>query len=119
MSVTLIAYPTATFIDDLTAWNNFNARADADGATAKEEACFDCLYARFAPLNGMPELAYVLDTMGGTDIAVTYSIGDIEDYAMKKLIGGHLEELEYDKDAKKLVIKGYTETQYDKSIKSK
>ena len=44
---------------------------------------------------------------------------DIEDYAMKKLIGGHLEELEYDKDAKKLVIKGYTETQYDKSIKSK
>ena len=44
---------------------------------------------------------------------------DVEDYAMKKLIGGHLEELEYDKDAKKLVIKGYTETQYDKSIKSK
>lgn len=44
---------------------------------------------------------------------------DIEDYAMKKLIGGHLEELEYDKDSKKLVIKGYTETQYDKSIKSK
>lgn len=44
---------------------------------------------------------------------------DVEDYAMKKLIGGHLEELEYDKDAKKLIIKGYTETQYDKSIKSK
>ena len=38
MSVTLIAYPTATFIDDLTAWNNYNTRADADGATAKEEA---------------------------------------------------------------------------------
>ena len=71
MSVTLIAYPTATFIDDLTAWNNFNTRADADGATAKEEACFDCLYLRFAGLNAMPELAYVLDTMGGTDIAVT------------------------------------------------
>ncbi len=72
MSVTLIAYPTATFIDDLTAWNNFNTRADADGADTKEDACFDCLYLRFAGLNAMPELAYVLDTMGGTDIAVTY-----------------------------------------------
>jgi hypothetical protein len=84
MSVTLIAYPTATFIDDLTAWNNFNTRADADGATAKEDACFDCLYLRFAGLNAMPELAYVLDTMGGTDIAVTYSIGDIEDVTKQR-----------------------------------
>jgi hypothetical protein len=84
MSVTLIAYPTATFIDDLTAWNNFNARADADGADAVEAACFDCLYLRFAGLNGMPELAYVLDTMGGTDIAVTYSIGDIEDVTKQR-----------------------------------
>jgi len=84
MSVTLIAYPTATFIDDLTAWNNFNARADADGADAVEAACFDCLYLRFAGLNAMPELAYVLDTMGGTDIAVTYSIGDIEDVTKQR-----------------------------------
>ena len=36
MSVTLIAYPTANFIDDLTAWNNFNTRATADGADAVE-----------------------------------------------------------------------------------
>ena len=84
MSVTLIAYPTTSFVNDLAAWNNFNTRADADGATAKEEACFDCLYSRFAPLNGMPELAYVLDTMGGTDIAVTYSIGDIEDVTKQR-----------------------------------
>ena len=84
MSVTLIAYPTTSFINDLAAWNNFNTRADADGADTMEEACFDCLYARFAPLNGMPELAYVLDTMGGTDIAVTYSIGDIEDVTKQR-----------------------------------
>ena len=32
----------------------------------------------------MPELAYVLDTMGGTDIAVTYSIGDIEDVTKQR-----------------------------------
>lgn len=44
---------------------------------------------------------------------------DIENYAMKKIISGHSEELEYDAQAKKMVIKGYTETQYDKSIKSK
>jgi hypothetical protein len=84
MSVTLIAYPTANFIDDLTAWNNFNTRATADGADAVEAACFDCLYLRFAGLNAMPELAYVLDTMGGTDIAVTYSIGDIEDVTKQR-----------------------------------
>ena len=84
MSVTLIAYPTANFIDDLTAWNNFNTRATADGADAVEAACFDCLYLRFAGLNGMPELAYVLDTMGGTNIAVTYSIGDIEDVTKQR-----------------------------------
>ena len=84
MSVTLIAYPTADFIDDLQAWNNFNARATADGAEAVEAACFDCLYLRFAALNDMPELAYVLDTMGGTDIAVTYSIGDIEDVTKQR-----------------------------------
>lgn len=44
---------------------------------------------------------------------------DIENYAMKKIISGHSNELEYDKVNKKLIIKGYTETQYDKSIKSK
>lgn len=84
MSVTLIAYPTTSFINDLAAWNNFNTRADADGADTKEDACFDCLYLRFAGLNAMPELAYVLDTMGGTDIAVTYSIGDIEDVTKQR-----------------------------------
>jgi len=84
MSVTLIAYPTATFIDDLTAWNNFNTRADADGADTKEEACFDCLYARFAPLNGMPELAYVLDTMGDIDVAMTFSVEDIADITKRR-----------------------------------
>ena len=84
MSVTLIAYPTTSFINDLAAWNNFNTRATADGADAVEAACFDCLYLRFAGLNAMPELAYVLDTMGGTDIAVTYSIGDIEDVTKQR-----------------------------------
>jgi hypothetical protein len=33
---------------------------------------------------GCPKLAYVLDTMGGTDIAVTYSIGDIEDVTKQR-----------------------------------
>ena len=84
MSVTLIAYPTADFINDLEAWNNFNARADANGAIAKEDACFGCLYSRFATLNDMPELAYVLDTMGGTDVAITYSISDIEDVTKRR-----------------------------------
>jgi hypothetical protein len=39
MSVTLIAYPTTSFINDLAAWNNFNTRADADGADAVEPEC--------------------------------------------------------------------------------
>ena len=50
MSVTLIAYPTADFIDDLTAWNNFNARATADGAATAEAAVSGCLYGRFATI---------------------------------------------------------------------
>ena len=41
MSVTLIAYPTTSFINDLAAWNNFNTRADADGADTKEDAAED------------------------------------------------------------------------------
>jgi hypothetical protein len=84
MSVTLIAYPTADFTTDLQAWNAFNDRADADGATSREDACFGCLFSTFATLYDQPELAYVLDTMGGTDIAVTYSIGDIEDVTKQR-----------------------------------
>jgi hypothetical protein len=44
---------------------------------------------------------------------------EIENYAMQKVIGGHKKELEYNKDKKALTIKGYTETTYDKTIKSK
>jgi hypothetical protein len=84
MSVTLIAYPTADYTTDLQAWNAFNDRADADGATSREDACFGCLFSTFATLYDQPELAYVLDTMGGTDIAVTYSIGDIEDVTKQR-----------------------------------
>jgi hypothetical protein len=84
MSVTLIAYPTADFTTDLQAWNAFNDRADADGAEPREDACFGCLFSTFATLYDQPELAYVLDTMGGTDIAVTYSIGDIEDVTKQR-----------------------------------
>jgi hypothetical protein len=84
MSVTLIAYPTADYTTDLQAWNAFNDRADADGATSREDACYGCLFSTFATLYDQPELAYVLDTMGGTDIAVTYSIGDIEDVTKQR-----------------------------------
>ena len=84
MSVTLIAYPTADFINDLEAWNNFNARATADGADAVEAACFDCLYLRFASLNDKPELAYVLDTMGDIDVAMTFSVEDIADITKRR-----------------------------------
>lgn len=44
---------------------------------------------------------------------------EIENYAMRKIFNGHSKELNYDKDKKSLSIKGYTETNYDKSIKSK
>jgi hypothetical protein len=84
MSVTLIAYPTADYTTDLQAWNAFNDRADADGATSREDACFGCLFSTFATLYDQPELAYVLDTMGGTDIAITFSIDDINDITKRR-----------------------------------
>ena len=43
----------------------------------------------------------------------------IEEYSMKKLLSGHSADLVYQKDLKKMGIMGYTETPYDKSIKSK
>lgn len=43
----------------------------------------------------------------------------IEEYAMKKILSGHSADLVYQKDLKKMGIMGYTETVYDKSIKSK
>jgi hypothetical protein len=43
----------------------------------------------------------------------------IEEYAMKKILSGHSSDLVYQKDLKKMGIMGYTETVYDKSIKSK
>jgi hypothetical protein len=84
MSVTLIAYPTADYTTDLQAWNAFNDRADADGATSREDACYGCLFSTFATLYDQPEPAYVLDTMGEIDIALTYSIGDIEDVTKQR-----------------------------------
>ena len=44
---------------------------------------------------------------------------EIENYAMKKILSGHSENLVYQKDLKKMGVMGYTETVYDKSIKSK
>ena len=84
MSVTLIAYPTADYTTDLQAWNAFNDRADADGAESREDACYGCLFSTFATLYDQPELAYVLDTMGEIDIALTYSISDIEDVTKQR-----------------------------------
>lgn len=55
-------------------------------------------------------------------IKTNFGTGDakaIEDYAMKKILSGHSTDLVYQKDLKKMGIMGYTETVYDKSIKSK
>jgi hypothetical protein len=84
MSVTLIAYPTADYTTDLQAWNAFNDRADADGATSREDACYGCLFSTFATLYDQPELAYVLDTMGEIDIALTFSVEDIADITKRR-----------------------------------
>ena len=43
----------------------------------------------------------------------------IEEYAMRKILSGHSADLVYQKDLKKMGVMGYTETVYDKSIKSK
>ncbi|NBW23020.1 MAG: hypothetical protein EBR82_85255, partial [Caulobacteraceae bacterium] len=84
MSVTLIAYPTADYTTDLQAWNTFNDRADADGAESREDACYGCLFSTFATLYDQPELAYVLDTMGEIDIALTFSVEDIADITKRR-----------------------------------
>lgn len=55
-------------------------------------------------------------------IASNFETGDakaIEEYAMKKILSGHSADLVYQKDTKKMGVMGYTETVYDKSIKSK
>jgi hypothetical protein len=55
-------------------------------------------------------------------IKSNFGTGDakaIEEYAIKKILSGHSEDLVYQKDLKKMGIMGYTETVYDKSIKSK
>jgi hypothetical protein len=55
-------------------------------------------------------------------IKTNFETGDpreIENYAMKKILSGHSENLVYQKDLKKMGVMGYTETVYDKSIKSK
>jgi len=44
---------------------------------------------------------------------------EIENFAVKKIISGHKKELMFDKQTKTLTLKSYTETVYDKSIKSK
>jgi hypothetical protein len=63
------------------------------------------------------EEANIVDT-----IKTNFGTGDakaIEEYAMKKILSGHSSDLVYQKDLKKMGIMGYTETVYDKSIKSK
>jgi hypothetical protein len=55
-------------------------------------------------------------------IKSNFGTGDakaIEEYAINKILSGHSEDLVYQKDLKKMGIMGYTETVYDKSIKSK
>ena len=55
-------------------------------------------------------------------IKTNFEKGDaksIEEYAMNKILSGHSVDLVYQKDLKKMGIMGYTETVYDKSIKSK
>lgn len=55
-------------------------------------------------------------------ILSNFETGDakaIEEYAMKKILSGHSKDLIYQKDLKKMGVMGYTETVYDKSIKSK
>jgi hypothetical protein len=55
-------------------------------------------------------------------ITANFQKGDakaIEEYAMKKILTGHSKDLIYQKDLKKMGVMGYTETVYDKSIKSK
>jgi hypothetical protein len=55
-------------------------------------------------------------------IKANFEKGDaksIEEYAMNKILSGHSGDLVYQKDLKKMGIMGYTETAYDKSIKSK
>jgi len=55
-------------------------------------------------------------------IKSNFGTGDakaIEEYAIKKILSGHSADLVYQKDLKKMGIMGYTETVYDKSIKSK
>jgi fatty-acid desaturase len=67
--------------------------------------------------NYYQEIVHRVDT-----IESKFKTGDtreVENFAMKKIISGHSKELEYDKDKKSLRIKGYTETPYDKEIKSK
>lgn len=44
---------------------------------------------------------------------------EIENYAMQKIIRGHKKDLNYDRNKKALIIKGYTETTYDRTIKGK
>ncbi len=44
---------------------------------------------------------------------------EIENYAVKKITSEHSKEITYQKDKKTIAITGYTETDYDKSIKTK
>ena len=44
---------------------------------------------------------------------------EIENYALGKILSGHSKELSYSKDTKVLTIQGYTETEYDRTIKTK
>ena len=65
----------------------------------------------------MDEESNMMDT-----ILSNFETGDakaIEEYAMKKILSGHSKDLIYQKDLKKMGVMGYTETVYDKSIKSK
>ena len=75
-------------------------------------------YLKNKPKNTLTDTeSNMLDTID--DKFQTGDTKSIEDYSMGKVIGGHSGEITYDKATKKLTINGYTETEYDKSIKSK
>jgi hypothetical protein len=44
---------------------------------------------------------------------------EIEEYAVGKILSGHIKELNFNKEKKTFVVDAYTETAYDKSIKAK
>ena len=110
--------------------NDAQARSNISGkiqANANYSSLFNAIknyWTKQIPLlKNKPKTELTSDESNALDtIESKFKTGDtreVENFAMKKIISGHSKELEYDKDKKSLRIKGYTETPYDKEIKSK